>query len=156
MEFFILIRKHEKRQARLFFFQTCCQDRQSLCNVNVIRDLIIISKAESRGGVVTCEVCCKDRPLVLSSNFKLKAQMLYTYSCIAFHFHIACKLTEVSCLGDVHIACNECAVTDFFLCTFIGFGDGSVVSEFQTCTKCHHHHHHHHRFIFQCSGLPAD
>jgi len=78
MEFCTLIRKHEKRQARLFFpsksvvrtGSLICTDscetvqkksmyprlRIEFCDVNVIRDVIIISKAESRGAVVTCKV----------------------------------------------------------------------------------------------------
>jgi len=36
-----------------------------LCKVrvNVNRDAVIVSKAIIRGAVVTCIVCCKDRPL---------------------------------------------------------------------------------------------
>ena len=64
--------------------------------------------------------------------------MQSAYSCFAFDFHTAWRLNEVTCLREVPIACKECAVTAFFLCTLIGFGDGSVVSHFHTCKKCPH------------------
>lgn len=82
MNFFILIQKHEMRQAHLFFFETNYQDKKTdlilktrvkllkkactslsykiLCNVIVLRDVIItISKGISRSVVVIY----KDRPL---------------------------------------------------------------------------------------------